>query len=301
MSTPHGFASLGVILVIVLVIAAAGASYYGAFSVPSKLNQAPSGASTTPVIATSTAETPAPVSQPGPTTPVATCAGRDPMKPYIISLSPTSGPAGTKVTIKGCNLAGFEADLNATFVRSDGKIIPLYAGTAYRKTPSVAEEQSMTVTVTTYCPTGSIIGLYSGAPQKCDTVEATPGAYSVYVETPSGKSNAVTFTLTGTGSSNPKSLPQQALSGLPLSGPAPLTVKFSLAVTDSNEQNGVYYTITFGDDAAAGFSRVANPSLSHTYAKAGTYTATVKRNTECSSWECLGPTTTVGTLTITVK
>ncbi|MDO8407864.1 MAG: IPT/TIG domain-containing protein [bacterium] len=117
------------------------------------------------------------------------------MAPYILSIMPNSGPAGSKVTISGCNLSGFEGDLNATFVRNDGVTLPLYGGTYYRKVIDAAEPVSMTVTVKTYCPTGSEVGLYSGKDTPCKTVEATPGTYAVSVATPEGKSNAVTFTV----------------------------------------------------------------------------------------------------------
>lgn len=87
----------------------------------------------------------------------------------------------------------------------------------------------------------------------------------------------------------------------PTSGSAPLAVTFRVSATDSTETSGVYYTIVFGDNDAAGFARASNPSLTHTYRTAGTYTAVVSRSTQCSSWECLGPRTTVGTVTISVS
>lgn len=89
-----------------------------------------------------------------------------------------------------------------------------------------------------------------------------------------------------------------SLSTIPASGSAPLTVTFALSATDSSDSNGVYYTITFGDGQASGFSRTSYPSMMHTYTSAGTYNATVTRRTQCSSWECLGASATVATATI---
>lgn len=87
----------------------------------------------------------------------------------------------------------------------------------------------------------------------------------------------------------------------PTTGSAPLSVNFTIAATDSSADSGIYYTIVFGDGEAAGFSRVSNPTLSHTYAVQGIYTATITRNTQCSLWECLGPSTKIGTIQMTVK
>ena len=91
------------------------------------------------------------------------------------------------------------------------------------------------------------------------------------------------------------------LTSSPTSGTAPLTVNFSVQATDSTANSGIYYTIVFGDDEADGFSRSANPTLSHTYTVPGIYTATLTRRTKCGSWECIGPSSVLGTATITVK
>jgi hypothetical protein len=293
MTNARGFAALGILIVLLLIVVVGGGAYY--VGINSNTQTPTTEVATTtpqPVI-----EEPRPTSNDPTATPAPTCVGRDAMKPYILSISPTSGPAGTKVTIKGCNLSGFEADLNATFVRSDGRVLLLYGGTSYRKTPSVAEEQSMTVTVATYCPAGTITGLYSGASQKCEKVEATPGTYTVYVETPSGRSNTLTFIVTAA-TDKPVS---QAINASVTSGHSPLSVAFTLSATDSTAASGVYYTITFGDGGAGGFPREAAPSLTHVYNKPGIYTASVTRNTQCSSWECLGPSTTVGTVKVVVQ
>ncbi len=94
--------------------------------------------------------------------------------------------------------------------------------------------------------------------------------------------------------------PTAAVSAKPTSGAAPLKVTFSLNANDSSSSSGIYYAIVFGDNDARGFPQVSSPSVSHTYTAAGTYTATVTRYTQCSSWECLGPVSTFGKVKITV-
>lgn len=88
-------------------------------------------------------------------------------------------------------------------------------------------------------------------------------------------------------------------SASPTYGITPLNVTFRVAATDSDANSGVYYTIVYGDGEAGGFARTSNPTMSHTYANPGTYTAVLTRNTQCGSWECIGPSTTVGSVTIT--
>jgi len=83
----------------------------------------------------------------------------------------------------------------------------------------------------------------------------------------------------------------------PTSGNAPLNVNFNLLLSDIT----AYYTITFGDGEAAGFSTTRNPSLLHTYIVPGTYLAIVTKNTQCSSWECLGPSSKLQSIQITVN
>jgi hypothetical protein len=126
-----------------------------------------------------------------------TCVDREGEAPVITSIYPTSGPVGTKVEIRGCNLAGFEGDLDVVFVRSDGKEIPLYGGNWH---PGYGGEtrrgKIIIVTVESYCPDGHIFGRYSGIVSPCETVEATPGVYKVYANPFGKRSNPATFTIT---------------------------------------------------------------------------------------------------------
>lgn len=141
---------------------------------------------------TNTASKKSPITSPSlPTTCVdeAHSPGGKDLPPVITSISPTSGPAGAKVEIRGCNLAGFEGDQMVIFERSDGKKLTFY-GAGY-------DEKMMTITIGDYCPTGSETGRYSGITSPCETINALPGIYKVYVITwgEDFKSNIAEFTV----------------------------------------------------------------------------------------------------------
>lgn len=114
--------------------------------------------------------------------------------PYITSITPSSGPTGTIIEIRGNNLSGFEGDLDVIFERSDGKKITLtdtfgdYPKTGGSLIKVVAKEP---------CQQGeTVYGRYSGIPAQCNYIAMTPGTYKVYAE-PWGKtSNVVNFTIT---------------------------------------------------------------------------------------------------------
>ncbi|HMP30596.1 MAG TPA: hypothetical protein PKD85_13405 [Saprospiraceae bacterium] len=109
--------------------------------------------------------------------------------PIIEIITPASGPIGTKITIKGKNLAGYAGDMIAIFEREDGKKITLWDNSATDGEINVIVEES--------CREGEIVhGRYSGIPQECDYIEFTPGIYKVYTEPWGVKSNFVLFTLT---------------------------------------------------------------------------------------------------------
>jgi len=194
------------IILIVLVIVFAGAlGYVTLVRKPapveqSQINNLQNTQTTTPPPSDNTGSQNLPANQPAvkPSSSLpATCVDRDGAAPVITSISPMSGPVGTRVEIRGCNLAGLEGDLEAVFVRSDGKEIPLYGGVWY---PGYGGETKrgkiIIVTVESYCPSGYITGRYSGATSPCQTVEATPGLYKVYVTAFGKKSNQATFTVT---------------------------------------------------------------------------------------------------------
>ncbi len=95
--------------------------------------------------------------------------------------------------------------------------------------------------------------------------------------------------------------PQSAFSAIPQGGAAPLQVSFSIPTIEGADYDGVYYTVVFGDGEAGGFPRTPPFVLLHTYVSPGIYSAAITKRTQCSSWECLGEITEIGTATITVK
>ncbi len=114
--------------------------------------------------------------------------------PFIASVTPSSGPIGTIVEIRGNNLSGFEGDLDVIFERSDGKKIMLtdtfgdYPKTGGSLIKVIAKEP---------CQQGeTIYDRYSGIPTQCNYIAMTPGTYKVYAEPWGKKSNVVNFTIT---------------------------------------------------------------------------------------------------------
>ncbi|MEK7509778.1 MAG: PKD domain-containing protein [Patescibacteria group bacterium] len=111
-----------------------------------------------------------------------------------------------------------------------------------------------------------------------------------------------TITVTGTSAQHP------TITASPTSGFAPLSVKFTLEKLNVQWQ-GATYAVVFGDGTASyTTSAVGKDTVSHTYASAGTYTATL---IEQPPFVCNGPAGTacaqvmpakrvVGTVTITV-
>ncbi|MBI2055962.1 MAG: IPT/TIG domain-containing protein [Candidatus Sungbacteria bacterium] len=197
-----GFAN---IILIVLVVVLAGALGY--VTLVKKLapveqpstNNSQNTQTTTPPPSNNPASQNPPATQPPVTPPLSlptTCVDQQEATPIITSISPQSGSVGTKVEIRGCNFTGFEGDLDAVFVRSDGKEIPVSGGNWYPGYGGgVGRGKIMIVTVQSYCESGSITGSYSGITSPCQTIKANPGVYKVYVTAWGKKSNTATFTV----------------------------------------------------------------------------------------------------------
>ena len=197
-----GFAN---IVLIVLVVILAGALGYVTLikkSVSTEQPQSNNSQNTQPTMPPSPNNTVSqnpPPTQPPVTPPPSlptTCIDKSETTPVITSVSPASGPIGTEITIRGCNFGGFEGDLDAVFVRSDGAEIPLYGGTWYPGYGGGTEPgKIITVTMQSYCESGSVTGRYSGITSACQTIKATPGVYKVFVTAWGKKSNQATFTV----------------------------------------------------------------------------------------------------------
>lgn len=133
-------------------------------------------------------------------TPTTSCKSEIDGQPVVTFLSTSSGPIGTILEINGCNLSGFEGDLDVIFERSDGQKIMLSDGfSSYVKTG----DKLIKVKVKEPCQKGEkIIGRYSGIESVCNYVELTPGPYKVYVEPWGKKSNTVDFNITSSSIDN---------------------------------------------------------------------------------------------------
>ncbi len=108
--------------------------------------------------------------------------------PHIDSMTPTSGPIGTTIEIKGRNLAGFEGDLDAYIENEKGETAFLPGiGSVPR------EDQTIRVKIGEKICTKNTG--YSGNP--CSSyLTVTPGIYSIYSAPYGVMSNKVQFTVT---------------------------------------------------------------------------------------------------------
>jgi len=109
-------------------------------------------------------------------------------QPTITSISPSSGPVGTIVTLKGTNLAGFEGDLDAVIENSSGQ-------TAFLPGIGEVPRADQTIRVKIADKICTVNTGYSGAP--CPSYMAiTPGVYNLYTAPWGNESNKVQFTVT---------------------------------------------------------------------------------------------------------
>jgi len=110
--------------------------------------------------------------------------------PVITSISPSSGPVGTVIELKGNNLAGFEGELDAWIVNSNGEkaflpgigSVPRADGTIRVKIDSKLCKEDLS---------------YKGG--TCSSyLTITPGTYGIYTYPWGTQSNSVKFTITAT-------------------------------------------------------------------------------------------------------
>lgn len=122
-----------------------------------------------------------------------TCVSQADGEPVITSLSTSTGPIGTILEVRGCNLSGFEGDLDLIFERKDGKKIIL---TDTFSSYLITADTLIKVVIDEPCEQGEmVIGRYSGISAVCDYVELIPGVYDVYTEPWGKKSNIFNFNL----------------------------------------------------------------------------------------------------------
>lgn len=112
------------------------------------------------------------------------------LEPVIYNITPSSGPIGTKITIKGKDLNGFEGDLNA-------RIATEFNSADYSSGIMYGERNGSTDTIVTtiessFCKQDNS---YSGLP--CESYfYVTPGLYEISVKPWGKESNSVSFTVT---------------------------------------------------------------------------------------------------------
>lgn len=109
--------------------------------------------------------------------------------PNITSISPSSGPVGTTLEIKGTDLAGFEGDLDAWIQNVKTGEVGFLPGIG--SVPRA--DQTIRVKITSQvCKTNNG---YKGGP--CDSfMTIRPGTYNIYTVPWNKKSNEVKFTVT---------------------------------------------------------------------------------------------------------
>ncbi|MDP1688774.1 MAG: hypothetical protein Q8L47_01425 [bacterium] len=106
-------------------------------------------------------------------------------QPYISSLSRYSGVGTILLEINGSNFVGFEGDLNAWIENSQG-VKGLLRGQA--------GSNNNLLKVTLSSPLCKQDNSYSGL--ECSSwLNLTPGTYKIYVETPTDKSNIISFSI----------------------------------------------------------------------------------------------------------
>jgi PKD repeat protein len=157
--------------------------------------------------------------------------------PTLATISPSSGPAGTSVTLTGTNLSGATA---INFGTTPGTSVNCSTGT------------SCTVTAPTLAPNT---------------------AANVTVVTPGGTSNALSFTF---GATTPIVPANVAFVNPPTSGSVGQSVTFTPATATTTASCGsiTSYKIDFGDGSPVQTS--ATPSATtHTYTSPGTFTVTL--------------------------
>lgn len=176
--------------------------------------------------------------------------------PVITSISPSTGPFGTQITIYGRNFNRTSNAVNFAGINNIVTNIPSYDGVSMQFTVPA----SLCAQGATYCP----------------AIALSPGSYQISVTNSSGTSNSVTFLAVGSGTSD-----RPIVNGI--DGPTALSVgqqgTWVVRATDSTG-GGLSYQVLWGDEglygsyyvAAATFTQTA--TFTHVYNQSGSYTPT---------------------------
>ena len=228
--------------------------------------------------------------------------------PHITSLSPTSGPGGTKVTISG-----------TTFGSSQGSSTVMFDNATATCSSWTATSLSCTVPTTT---TGNVVVTVSGQASNgvSFTVTASPTISSV---SPTSGITGATVTITGTNFGSSQGTSTVTFNGVTCSVkswsatsvtcpvPSKATTGSVIVTVSGDASNGVSFTVTPHITSLSPTSgRVGNEvTISGTTfgSSQGSSTVTFNRATAtCSSWtttslSCTVPTTTTGNVVVTVS
>lgn len=192
------------------------------------------------------------------------------------SMSPMSGPIGTTVTLTGKFFSN-----NNIIHFGNGAIGPVgidsSIAVACTTDPSCIGGIRQTIhftvpdSISPYCAPGMMCAMYMQL--------VTPGAYTVYVTNENGTTNSMTFTVTGTDTSNGPI----TISGLD----APTTLAMGVSGTWTvrasvpSTSGQLHYSVVWGDEAQNAQASVMAPqpttistsaSFSHAYNRSGTFT-----------------------------
>ncbi len=169
-------------------------------------------------------------------------------QPVITSISPSSGPIGTTIELKGNNLAGFEGDLNAWIENSNGeKAFLMGIGSVPRADATIRVKIEGQLCKEDLSYKGGTCTSF---------MKITPGTYSIYTIPWSKISNKVKFTVTALNSQ--VSLIKKIFSGFSVRYPNNWTIlsqdqypNFSVVAftTDKNGRASVTFT---GDQTQIG-------------------------------------------------
>jgi hypothetical protein len=193
----------------------------------------------------------------------------------ISSITPSSAPVGTTVTISG---SGFTSFATNTIHFGSGAIANVAPNTLSCPYPSFAacyDSHTITFTIPSsvapYCAPGMMCAMYMQL--------VTPGTYPVYVTNANGTSNTANFTVVGTSSNSVSITSLDAPSAMTISNQGTWTVHAT-----TNGSSNLHYAVVWGDESNMYGSNaiVASPTSSlqssatftHTYTQAGTYTPT---------------------------
>ncbi|MFA7309702.1 MAG: peptidoglycan-binding protein [Candidatus Paceibacterota bacterium] len=193
----------------------------------------------------------------------------------IQSITPSSGPVGTVVTLTGRFFS------NNNVVHFGGGAIGLVSvdssvAVACTTDPNCVGGIRQTIhftvpqSIAPYCAPGMMCAMYMQL--------VTPGVYTVYVTNENGSTNVVTFTVTG--GTNAGTVSVNGLDA-PTSLPIGVSGTWTVHATTNSSNTGLHYSVIWGDEVAMAGNSIMAPrdttiqtsaSFTHAYQRPGVYT-----------------------------